>query len=198
MEISAVLKLIRSFSIAEPEELQTARKSVEKEQNNSENQKKGEILLKKANDLYAERKENEAFLEYYSASQMGNAEAIRMVGFCYHNGIGIEKDLKCAVEFYDKAASMRNAAAITNLGFCFYSGEGFKKNLKKAVELYEKAAAMGHAMALNNLAACYENGEGVEKDVNKAIQLYEKSAAKKNKIAVDNLERLKSSNCIIF
>ncbi|CAI2163727.1 17108_t:CDS:2 [Funneliformis geosporum] len=42
------------------------------------------------------------------------------VGYFYHNGMGIEKDLKMAIYWFIKAANNGNMIAINNLGLCYH------------------------------------------------------------------------------
>jgi len=81
------------------------------------------------------------------------------LGECFYHGDGCDKNLKKAVEFYEKAANLGNPVgnnffsnlhlfsdilqAIRHLGFSFQYGQGYEKNEKKAVELYDKAANLG-------------------------------------------------------
>ena len=70
-----------------------------------------------------------------------------MLGFCYENGYGIEKDYKQATIYYHKAANQGLVEAQFNLGICYYNGYGVEKNPAEAVKWFRKAANQGDAQA---------------------------------------------------
>ena len=59
----------------------------------------------------------------------GDPYAQDNLGWCYKNGIGLEKDARKAVELFQKAAEQEQCAnAYTNLGICYKYGIGVEKN----------------------------------------------------------------------
>ena len=66
------------------------------------------------------------------------------LGWCYHKGEGVEKDLVCAVEWYQRAADQGDASAQFNLGWCYQHGEGVEKNLVLALKWYQSTADQGN------------------------------------------------------
>jgi len=109
------------------------------------------------------------------------------VGFMYHNGAGIEKDLNLALEWFMKAAEQGDAAAQNNVGNLYYMGEGVEKNLKLAFEWYMKAAQQGHAVAQNNVGIVYYKGAGVKKDLKLAFEWFMKAAQQGHAAAQDSV-----------
>jgi TPR repeat protein len=105
----------------------------------------------------------------------------------YRQGLGVEKDVSKAAQWYQKAANQGLAAAQNNLGVLYQNGNGVEKDLTKAAELYRKAADQGFAGAQNNLGISYQNGNGVEKDLTKAAELYQKAADQGEARAQTNL-----------
>src|SRR5262249_48348698 len=87
-----------------------------------------------------------------------------------------EKDLKKAVEWFEKAANQGDTLAQLRIGYCYELGQGVEKDPKKAVEWYEKAANQDNASAQAKMGYYYELRQGVEIDLNKAIEWYEKAA----------------------
>ena len=66
----------------------------------------------------------------------------------YQNGYGVTKNLKKAIEFYEKSANQGYADAQKNLGWMYAEWlHGVTKNLIKAFEFYEKSANKGYADA---------------------------------------------------
>lgn len=58
------------------------------------------------------------------------------IGECLEKGIGVEKNSRAAVEWYQKAAEKDNEKAIIALAHCYEDGIGVQKDLKKAYQLY--------------------------------------------------------------
>ena len=108
----------------------------------------------------------------------------------YRQGLGVEKDVSKAAQWYQKAANQGLAAAQNNLGVLYQNGNGVEKDLTKAAELCQKAADQGEARAQTNLGWLFENGNGVPKDFNKAAQLYQKAADQGFAPAQNNLGAL--------
>ena len=101
---------------------------------------------------YYEAKDYPNAIKYYSpAADLGDAESQTMMGYFYHTGSGIEKNVTTAVYWYKLAAEQGFAVAIFNLGVCYEYGNGVTKNLSEAIALYRKAAEKGQANAIQRL-----------------------------------------------
>tara|TARA_E500000178_G_C16889727_1_gene692987 strand:+ start:194 stop:433 length:240 start_codon:yes stop_codon:yes gene_type:complete len=70
-----------------------------------------------------------------------------MLGVLYRNGIGVEADLKQAVQWYQRATEQGEPTALFNLGSLYRKGYGVPKNETKALDLYREAAGKGNAQA---------------------------------------------------
>ena len=103
-----------------------------------------------------------------AAAEKGDAMELTNLGACYEDGIGVEKNAKKAVEYYQQAAEKGYPVALFNLGNLYSMGIGVEKDAKKAVEYYRQAAKKGYTRALVNLGVCYKCGIGVEEDTKKA------------------------------
>jgi len=124
-----------------------------------------------------ERKDyKSAFPLLLPLAEKGSTFAQYNVGVMYANGLGIEKNEKEAVKWYQKAAAQGEADAQLNLGMMYSAGRGVEKDPKKAMEWYLRAAEQGNASAQNNIGSLYFNGEGVQKDDRKAVEWYSKAA----------------------
>lgn len=100
-------------------------------------------------------------------------DLIFLLGFCYGWGLGIEKDMKLACEFYKIAAEHGHPAANYNLGSCLKTGlDGIVKDPIKAAKHLIIAADAGNRQAQNSLAHCYKHGIGVAPDPARAVKLY--------------------------
>ena len=85
----------------------------------------------------------EAVMWYGKAADQGHAGARNILGFCYHCGMGVGRDLEKAVELYRMSAVQGFAAAQHNLGVCYRLGVGVGKDLWKAAEWFREAADQG-------------------------------------------------------
>ena len=97
--------------------------------------------------------------------------------------IGIIKDYKDALAWYQSAAAQGHARAQSALGLCYEGKRGVKFDREKAMEWYLKAAEQGNAFAQCRLGNIYYGGNGVEKDYNKAAKWYLKAAEQGNVMA---------------
>ena len=84
-------------------------------------------------------------------SDNGNAATQYNLGGVYEVGLGVQKDLGKAAQFYQKAADQGFADAQVSLGRLYEKGEGVPKDLDKARELYQKAANQGNGLGIKNL-----------------------------------------------
>lgn len=137
-----------------------------------------------------------------------NYEATHILGICYMNGYGVEKDedmalkyfllesnpcsayyigrimqnkkeYKKALKAYEKSAKCGIRDSLNSLGILYEKGWGTKKDVKKALEYYQKAYKNGSTAAAYNIALLYHFGEeGIKKDIEKAKNWYKKSPTK--------------------
>lgn len=121
------------------------------------------------------------------SAKLGLARSIFYLGTCYDLGLGIEKNLHTAFDYYLKAANLGHRDSQYNVGFFYHTGELFEKNEAEKVFWYTKAANSGLIDAQRDLGYAYFYGEGVEKDYSKAIKLYKKAARQNDSKALYNL-----------
>ncbi|CAJ0861122.1 20779_t:CDS:1 [Entrophospora sp. SA101] len=94
-----------------------------------------------------------------------------MVGFCYHNVIGVEKYYDKAFEWYLKSAEKENGNGQYSVGNCYHYGIGTKKNYNKAFQWYLMSAENMYSNVKIVLDIVMENKIGT--DVNKATKWYQ-------------------------
>ena len=122
------------------------------------------------------------------AAERGNVQAQNRVAICYGKGqLGLQKDEKQAIVWYEKAAEQNYPTAQYNLGIQYLKGNGVEKDIAKAIPWYKRAAERGSADAQFNLGVCYDRGEGVSCDTETAAKLYKMSADQGNMNAQYNL-----------
>lgn len=110
------------------------------------------------------------------AAEKGNAKAQFLLGACYYNGKGVERDVDEAVRWTRKAAEQGHVEAQCSLGCTYADGNGVDKDMAEAARWFRKAAKEGYAGAQLNLGRCYATGEGVEKDKGEAAKWIRKAA----------------------
>ena len=126
-------------------------------------------------------------LEWYQkGARHGNTECESIVGTLYFLGVGVERNLDTAMQYFEKAAAKGHAAAQNGVGRCHYE----KGRYEEAFKWHTKSAAQGYANAEINLGIFYEDGLGVTKDISKAIEWYTKAAEKGVVIAAKCLRKL--------
>jgi len=117
---------------------------------------------------------------FKKSAEFGNAEAQRMLGYCYFWGEGIREDKREAVKWYRLAAGQGNAEAQRMLGVCYYVGEGIREDKREAVKWFRLAAEQEDAEAQWMLGDCYYFGTGIREDKQEAVKWYRLAAGQGN------------------
>lgn len=68
---------------------------------------------------------------------MGNTNAYNLIGLCYLNGNGVDKNKDKALHYFDLGAKAGNSDAINNLGLMHDNGDGISKNHEIAYVYYK-------------------------------------------------------------
>ena len=79
------------------------------------------------------------------------------LGWHYRDGIGVVRDEKQAIAWFQKAADQGNLWAMRNLGNLYEKGLGVAKDCKTATAWYAKAAVSNHTDAKTLLSALARN-----------------------------------------
>lgn len=120
--------------------------------------------LKKAFDLYRDKKYKLAFNLFTELSNEGSAEATNMMGIIYDSGhLGKRKSYD-AYRCYYKAAEAGLAVAQNNLAHLYRTGKVVEKDLVAALKLSLQAAKQGFAPAQYEVGLAYQTGSGVTAD----------------------------------
>lgn len=70
------------------------------------------------------------------------------LGLCYERGLGVDRDMKMAMQCYTVASSLGHAKAMYNLGVFYVRGwGGLKRSRKAARECFDSAARLGQENA---------------------------------------------------
>ncbi|MDO5395467.1 MAG: tetratricopeptide repeat protein, partial [Bacteroidales bacterium] len=108
----------------------------------------------------------------------GDPMASMILGHCYMNGLGVEKDISKAIGYIQEASDKGNLYALCNLGFCYEKGIGVNKNTARAFYYYQKSAEAGSVIGQYNLGNCYHNGIGTPANDKDAYRWFKKAACK--------------------
>lgn len=99
-----------------------------------------------------------------------------LLGHIYRKGLGVEKDVKKAFNFYKFASDKGYFEAKNNLANCYLKGEGVEEDIQKGIQYLEESISLGSSEAYYSLAQCYLLGVGVEKNEQKAYDYFLKSS----------------------
>lgn len=124
---------------------------------------------------------------YRTAALRGDPTGQYALGIIYRDGVGVRKDEKEAVRWFQLAAQARLPAAQAALADMHERGGGGlpRGNYRTAAELLKDAAAQGDAYAMSKLGRYYYNGYGgVGTDQEKAVDLFKAAAAQGNAYAM--------------
>ena len=109
-----------------------------------------------------------AYKAWLPLADTGYAKAQASIGWMFHTGNGVKKDMQTAATWYRKAADQGHEIAQNNLGVFYEKGLAGPANTKKAAIWYQMAADQGYSFAQYNLGMLYVEGRGVAKDLEQA------------------------------
>ena len=114
-------------------------------------------------------------------------DAINFLGERYFfGGLGLQKDMRKAVELYYEAAELGSIKALYHLGTVYDGGEGVQQDKAKGVQFYEKAAMQGHVDSRYQLGWIEENKENYDR----ALRHYLISAKMGDKDSLENIKKM--------
>ncbi len=99
-------------------------------------------------------------------------DSIYVEGIAFLNGDGRGKDIKKAVQLFEKAAAQGHIPSKRELGILFLNGKDVEKDVDRAYELLSEAALSLDPHAMYNLGIMYERGIGIESDDHEALRLF--------------------------
>ena len=116
------------------------------------------------------------FTKNIEAAKNGDPKAQYIIGCCYADGDGIEKDESQAVFWWRKSAEQGQEFSQHNLGVHYRLGIGIEQDYKQALYWLRQAANQGSSASQYEIGSLYEEGLGVEKDMSEAFTWYKKAA----------------------
>lgn len=100
-----------------------------------------------------------AFALWMPKAQEGDVEAQNYLGIQYSLGLGVKKNYKEALEWYEKAAKAGYPDAQRNYGDMFHYGKGVPQDFYRAFMWYFAASQQGHETAERELEHLTENNK---------------------------------------
>lgn len=125
-----------------------------------------------------------ALVLFRQLAERGNADAQRCLGWMYHSGRGVPRDLEQAAFWYCRAAEQGEESAVNGL---FH----LAKLCKAAFACLRQAAERGHAEAQFCLGEIYYyyGAPDMPEDMEQAEFWYRRAAEQGHKLALDTLSR---------
>ena len=134
--------------------------------------------LERADSAYNKQKFKTAFRLYNSVATWGYVDQIdsaeNNLGLMYHNGEGVQKNIKEAIKWYTLSADKENVDAQVNLAKLLYNGIEVDEDLEEAFRLFSLAAAQQDPYSQFWIGIHFQYNE--DPDLGEAIQLYRLSA----------------------
>lgn len=133
-----------------------------------------ETILDRAMKYFQDSDYPTAFKLLRYLADEGYAPSYSLLGFCYQDGLGVSKNEKLMVEYYEKAIENGDNFIGYNLGEYYYN----KRKYDKAFDLFKLCSGSENSFrsdAYYMMGKMYEEGQGVTASLSKAIQNYKKS-----------------------
>ena len=140
--------------------------------------------------------ESMTFQHCATVADSGEPAALKTLGFCYENGIGVARNPEKAFSLYNKAYSLLpDATVVSSLARCFTQGIGTKQDVEKGIELFNKAIEMGDTTAMIEFGKLLCSGDIVGKDEKRGIELLKRATKLGNAYGNLYLSVLDSNYC---
>lgn len=107
----------------------------------------------------------------------GHPLAQHLVGYMFHLGVGVRKDLPRAKAYLERSAAANFPAGQQELGWLLLENNPAPEDVKRAYDLYVAAANAGYSKAKTHLAYRLSAGTFGVPDLDRAQQLYKEAAA---------------------
>lgn len=147
-------------------------------------------LVQEGSRLYRAGRLTESFQAFYQAAQEGDPRAQLQVGFCYEEGLGVQKDYSHAAQWYEQAAKNGNSQAMKNLGQLLEYGAGVQEDWVSAAKWYKRAAESGNVDAMASLARAYQFGVGLPQNRQAALYWDKEAYARGHSASLEWIRKL--------
>lgn len=113
---------------------------------------------------FEQKKYDKALEEFTYLSDENNNIASYHLGLMYENGLGVEKSVPTAAQYYLKAYNAGNTSAASKLGRLLIEGKEIEANTEDGLNLLKTAGRAGDKEALFTLGDLYNTGDAVDRD----------------------------------
>lgn len=113
----------------------------------------------------------EAFSWAQKAESQGNPEGKLLLGVCYYEGVGTERDAAKAARCFEELWKMGDTRVLKILAYMYAEGVGVKQDSQRAMSLVELASELGLTHAAENHALYYIEGKIVPRNLDKAREI---------------------------
>ncbi|MGR2884508.1 tetratricopeptide repeat protein [Vibrio vulnificus] len=128
----------------------------------------------------SQKKYKAAYAEWLPLAENGDAQAQYSIGWMYSKGLGVEKSVAKALDWYVKSANQGFVDAQYSAGRIYlYSLQQYED----AFTYFKLAAENDENKAQFYLGLMYYRGDGISKDLKKSAHWFLQSAKKGNKDA---------------
>jgi hypothetical protein len=117
---------------------------------------------------------------YMECANLGNIQAMNMLGYFYSNGIVVPNKQDSAIYWYSKTANLGSSEGWYKLGMVYKNRKDSMPNFSKAYDCYQTAANLGNDMGLYAQAYMQFKGLGCTQDYYASIDKFKVSANKGN------------------
>ena len=128
-----------------------------------------DALSQEGLEQYKKGNHAKAFEYWKKAADLGDVEAHKRLGNSYHDGLGVEKDIKKEIYHLEEAAIGGHPGARYNLGW----HENENGNAERAVKHYVIAATQGEDSSIKMLMKYFKAGYISKEDLASALRAHQ-------------------------
>ncbi len=131
-----------------------------------------------AYDAFLNGRYEDAIAIWLPLASEGDATAQFNIGVMYANGLGVDRDMKSAMDWWTRAARQLHVRAAHNLALAMLAGEpkangtAVQPDYPGILRFLKIGADAGYPNSEYTLAKLYQEGVGVEKDPRRAAELF--------------------------
>lgn len=123
--------------------------------------------------------DNKLATEYYNKYPQ-SISSISQLGYCHLYGLGVDKNINKAGEYFETAAKSGYITSLYNLAHCYYQFfDKDKQNNKISTLYFKQSAELNYSESINMYGTLLRDGNGVKENKLEAVKYFEK-AIKKN------------------
>lgn len=154
-------------------------------------EKDGSYYLNQAKKAIARDDGINAVKNLEKAGALGKGNAYHKLGFLYHQGTIIGRDIDQSIYWFEKASQHNIKDSMYNLGLIYINTANKEYSPEKSAHWLGKAASMGHLDAQYNLGVIYSQGaKGIPRDYELAYKWWERASNANHADSMNNIAGL--------